>query len=118
MVPRLDRITEGRCVPGKEREGARVYKRECDRKGALWALKSVGHGAPFCSERESETHGAREPAGLVSGPTLKHFLTCLSFWMNPEQANALVIRGKRSDGLETLAQTAFIKVVTFVGLYF
>lgn len=38
--------------------------------------------------------------------------------MNTEQANTVVIRGKKSDGLEALAQTAFIKVVTFVGLYF
>lgn len=37
--------------------------------------------------------------------------------MNPEQADTVVIRGKRSDGLEALPQTAFIKVVTFVGLY-
>lgn len=37
--------------------------------------------------------------------------------MNPEQANTVVIRGKKSDGLEALAQTAFLKVVTFVGLY-
>lgn len=38
--------------------------------------------------------------------------------MNPEQANAAVIRGKKSDGPEALAQAAFIKVVTFVGLYY
>lgn len=36
--------------------------------------------------------------------------------MNPEQTNSVVIRGKQSDGLEALAQTAFIKV-TFLGLY-
>lgn len=48
----------------------------------------------------------------------KIFLDFVVFlWMNPEQANAVVIRGKKSDGLETLAQTAFSKVVTFVGLY-
>ncbi|KAK1895541.1 Nuclear receptor subfamily 4 group A member 3 [Dissostichus eleginoides] len=34
--------------------------------------------------------------------------------MNPEQANTAVIRGKKSDGFEALAQTAFIKVLTFV----
>lgn len=38
--------------------------------------------------------------------------------MNPEQANAAVIRGKKSYGPEPLAQAAFIKVVTFVGLYY
>lgn len=38
--------------------------------------------------------------------------------MNPEQANAAVIRGRKSDGPEPLAQAAFIKVVTFVGLYY
>lgn len=37
--------------------------------------------------------------------------------MNPEQANTVVIRGKKSDGLDALTQTAFIKVITFVGLY-
>lgn len=67
--------------------------------------------------RELEAHGAQESAGLVSGPTLQHFQIPLSLWMNPEKANTVVIRGKRSDGLEALAQTAFIKVVTFVGLY-
>lgn len=38
-------------------------------KGGALGLESSGHGAPCCSERESEAHGAREPAGLVSGPT-------------------------------------------------
>ncbi|KAF3839792.1 hypothetical protein F7725_018509 [Dissostichus mawsoni] len=65
--------------------------------------------------RELEAHGAQDSAGLVSGPTLQHFLVSLCLWMNPEQANTAVIRGKKSDGFEALAQTAFIKVLTFVG---
>lgn len=66
--------------------------------------------------RELEAHGAQDSAGLVSGPTLQHFLVSLCLWMNPEQANTAVIRGKKSDGFE--AQTAFIKVLTCIGLYF
>lgn len=37
--------------------------------------------------------------------------------MNPERANAAVIRAKKSDGAEAFVQTAFLKVVTFVGTY-
>lgn len=80
-------------------------------------MKSDGYGSSYCSVRELETHGAQESAGLVSGPTLHNFPIPRSLWMNPAQANTLVIRGKRNDGLEAVAQTAFIKVVTFVGLY-
>lgn len=79
-------------------------------------MKSAGYVASCCSERELETHGSQESAGLVSGPTLHNF-SISSLWMNPEQANTVVIRGKRNDGPEAVAQTAFIKVVTFVGLY-
>lgn len=102
----------------KERECVCLYRSVCDRKGALCALKSGGHCAPCCSERESEAHGAQESAGLVSGPTFQYFSLSISLWMNPERANTVLIRGKKSDGLEALAQTAaFLKVVTFVGLY-
>lgn len=37
--------------------------------------------------------------------------------MNPERANTAVIRAKKSDGAEAFVQTAFLKVVTFVGTY-
>lgn len=67
----LDRLIEGVYVWRRESHSEREteYIGVCYRKGALWALKSSGHGAPCCSARESEAHGAQEPAGLVSGPT-------------------------------------------------
>lgn len=37
--------------------------------------------------------------------------------MNPERANAAVIRAKKSDGAEAFVRAAFLKVVTFVGTY-
>lgn len=93
----------------------------CDRKGALWALKSNGRSAPCSSERESEVHGThRSPLllGLFSSPTLRQRShLSLPLWMNPARTNTVVIRGKKSDGLGALAQTASIKVITFVGLY-
>lgn len=101
----------------KMRECVCICTRVCDRKGALSAMKSACHGASCCSKTELETHGAQESTGSVSGPTLHNFSISLSLWMNPDQANTVVIRGKRNDGLEAVAQTAFIKVVTFVGLY-
>lgn len=80
-------------------------------------MKSCGHSAPCCSERELEAHGTQESTGLVSGPTLQNLQISPWLWMNPEQANAVAIRGKKNGGLEALAQTAFLKVVSFVGLY-
>lgn len=93
-----------------------AYIGVCDRKGALRAMKSSSSGAS-CSrkrERELEAHGVLESTGLVQ--TLRNFLISLSLWMNPDQANTVVIRGKRNDFLEALVQAAFRKVATFVGL--
>lgn len=94
-----------------------VCIRVCDRKGELWALKSGGHSALCCTEGESKAHGAQESAGLVSGPTLSNFSFPHSLWMNPERANAVLIRGKKRDGLEAFVQAAILKVVSFVGMY-
>lgn len=68
--------------------------------------------------RELEAHGARGSAGFTSSsPNRPHFYFYLFLWMNPERANTAVIRAKKSDGVETFVQTAFLKVVTFVGRY-
>ena len=60
-------------APQKNKRHTVVFVRECvcDRKGALWALKSSGRCAPCCSVRELEVRGTQESAGLVSGPTLQ-----------------------------------------------
>lgn len=70
--------------------------------------------------RELEAHGARRTGVrrfyfFKSEPAAFYFY--LFLWMNPERANTAVIRAKKSDGVETFVQTAFLKVVTFVGRY-
>lgn len=102
------------CLTERERESARLFIGECscDRKGALCALESVGHGAPLCSEGVG---GARrtEALPLLFQVRLSHFK--IPLWMNPE--SAVAIADKKTDGLKGLSKTAFIKVSTFVGLY-
>lgn len=93
-----------------------VYLRECVTERGRYGPWNPSAKVRLVAVRELEAHGAQDSAGLVSGPTLQHFLVSLCLWMNPEQANTAVIRGKKSDGFE--AQTAFIKVLTFIGLYF
>lgn len=68
--------------------------------------------------RELEAHGAQGSVGFTSSsPNRPHFYFYLFLWMNPERASTAVIRAKKSDGVETFVQTAFLKVVTFVGRY-
>lgn len=114
-VPRLDRISKGLLRRERESVSELVYvcMRVCDRKGELWALKSGGHSALCCTEGESKAHGAQESAGS----TLSNFSFPHSLWMNHERDNAVLIRGERRDGLEAFAQTAVLKVVSFVGMY-
>lgn len=109
----------GLCVAEREPqwERDRVYRSVLQKGGAL-GLEIL---RPRCTLLQWEgVGGARRTgarwSGFRSDSQFSRFLSPL--WMNPEQANAAVIRGKKSDGPEALAQAAFIKVVTFVGLYY
>lgn len=109
----------GLCVAEREPqwERDRVYRSVLQKGGAL-GLEIL---RPRCTLLQWEgVGGARRTgarwSGFRSDSQFSRFLSPL--WMNPEQANAAVIRGKKSDGPEPLAQAAFIKVVTFVGLYY
>lgn len=89
-----------------------MYLRVCDRKGELWALKSVQ-----CAPAAARGGWRRAVfAGVFSDPTFNHFSSSFCLWMKPDRADVVVIKGKRSDGPEAFGQT-FLKLSPFVGTY-
>lgn len=120
VVSRLHHIPEGPCVLQNERERESVFiyiYESVWQKGG--ALSHEIHGLRRVLLQCEGVGDARRTGvrGFSFGSDSHNFPISLLFWMNPAQANTLVIRGKRNDGLEAVAQTVFIKVVTFVGLY-